>query len=85
MRSNIWIAFGLHSIWNFVLYGIMGLSVSGSESKSEGLIQFCVKDANILNGAEYGMEASIIATLILALVVFGLAKIYKDRMGKNGI
>ena len=85
LRSNIWIAFGLHSIWNFVLYGIMGLSVSGSESKSEGLIQFCVKDANILNGAEYGMEASIIATLILALVVFGLAKIYKDRMGKNGI
>lgn len=32
LRSNIWIACGLHGIWNFVLYGIMGLSLSGSET-----------------------------------------------------
>lgn len=85
LRSNIWIACGLHSIWNCVLYAIMGLSVSGSESKSECVIRFCVEETNILNGGEYGIEASIITTFVLTLVVFGLAKIYKVRMDKDGI
>lgn len=85
LRSNIWIACGLHSIWNFVLYGIMGLSLSGSESKLDGLMLFCVEETNILNGAEYGIEASIITTLVLGALLFVLDKSWKGRMGKNGI
>lgn len=80
--SNIWIACGLHSVWNFVLYGIMGLSVSGSESKLDGLMLFCVEETNILNGAEYGIEASIITTLVLGVLLFVLDKSWKGRMGK---
>lgn len=76
-RSNIWIACGLHSVWNYVLYVIMGLSLSGSESASEGVILFQVNDTSLLNGAEYGIEASVITTVVLGVVLFVVTK----RMG----
>jgi len=85
LRSNIWIACGLHSIWNFVLYGIMGLSVSGSQSKSESVLRFYVKDGSILNGGEYGIEAGIVTTFVLGLLLFALVKRWKGRMERNGI
>lgn len=84
-RSNIWIACGLHSLWNFILYSIMGLSVSGSESISKGVIFFEMKDANIFNGAEYGIEASVITTVVLGMVLFVIVKIWKGRTIKSGI
>lgn len=84
-RSNIWIACGLHSVWNFILYVIMGLSLSGSESITKGLILFRVKDPSILNGAEYGMEASIITTVVLGMLLFVMSKRWKGRIANNGI
>jgi len=84
-RSNIWIACGLHSIWNFILNTIMGLSVSGNESVSEGIALFSVKETNILNGAEYGIESSIITTIVLGMSLFVMIRIWKGRIGKNGI
>ena len=84
-RSNIWIACGLHSVWNFILYVIMGLSLSGSESTSKGVILFNVKDASVLNGAEYGIEASVITTFVLGALLFVMAKRWKGRIDNNGI
>ncbi len=84
-RSNIWIVCGLHSAWNFILYVIMGLSLSGSESVSSGVVLFCVKDASILNGAEYGIEASVITTVVLGMLLFVMVKGWKGRIGKVGI
>lgn len=84
-RSNIWIACGLHSVWNFILYVIMGLSLSGSESITKGVILFSVKDASILNGAEYGIEASIITTVVLGMLLFVMSKRWKGRIDNNGI
>lgn len=84
-RSNIWIACGLHSVWNFILYVIMGLSLSGSESITKGVILFSVEDASILNGAEYGIEASIITTIVLGILLLVMLKRRKGRIGNNGI
>lgn len=84
-RSNIWIACGLHSMWNFILNAIMGLSVSGNESVSKGVALFDVKETNILNGAEYGIESSIITTIVLVMSLFVVIGIWKGRIGKNGI
>ena len=84
-RSNIWIACGLHSAWNFILYVIMGLSLSGSESVSKGVVLFSVKDASILNGAEYGIEASVITTVVLGMLLFVMVKGWKGRIDKDGI
>lgn len=84
-RSNIWIACGLHSVWNFILYVIMGLSLSGSDSISKGVIRFNVKNASILNGAEYGIEASVITTVVLGMLLLAMVKRRKGRFGKSGI
>ncbi len=84
-RSNIWVACGLHSAWNFILYVIMGLSLSGSESVSKGVVLFSVKDASILNGAEYGIEASVITTVVLGMLLFAMIKGWKGRTCKDGI
>lgn len=84
-RSNIWIVCGLHSAWNFILYVIMGLSLSGSESTSNGVVSFLIKDASILNGGKYGIEASVITTIVLGIVLFVTIKGLKGRSVKNGI
>lgn len=84
-KSGIWMSCGLHSIWNFILYSVMGLSLSGSESAAKGIILFKVKDANILNGAEYGIEASIITTIVLGMLVFVMVKKCKGRIDSNDI
>lgn len=86
IRSNIWIACGLHGTWNFILYGIMGLSLSGSENNSEGIMLFKTNSLNILNGGSYGIEAGIITTVILGVVVvLLLIKYRKDRRLSHGI
>ncbi len=84
-RGDLWIACGLHSAWNFVLYGVMGLSLSGSESTSEGVILFGVKEESILNGAQYGIEASVITTAVLGILLFVIVKIRKGSVCENGV
>lgn len=83
--ANIWTACGLHSVWNFVLYVIMGLSLSGSESTSKGVILFRIEGANILNGAQYGIEASIITTTVLGMLFLIMIIRWKGMGDKNGI
>lgn len=78
-RRSIWIACGLHSAWNFILSVIMGLSLSGSESAAKGMILFSVKDGNILNGAEYGIEASVITTAVLGVLLLAMLIKRKGR------
>lgn len=79
LRSNIYIVGGLHCLWNFVLYGVMGLSVSGSDSNASGLLCFEVPTQNILNGGIYGVEASILTTVVLGAAVIILAKLCKKK------
>ena len=85
LRGNIWIACGLHSVWNYILYSVMGLTVSGGENASTGVINFEIKETNIFNGAEYGIEASIITTVILGIVLIPMIKKMKGRVDKDGI
>lgn len=85
LRSNIYVVCGLHSVWNFVLNGAMGLSVSGSETNANSLINLNVNTENILTGGVYGLEASIVTTVVLGIVTFILVGIYHKRGIKNGL
>lgn len=85
LRSNIFIVSGLHCVWNFVLNGVMGLSVSGSDSNASGVLNFEVHSSNILNGGVYGLEASIITTVVLGISAVVLAIICHKRGVKNGL
>ncbi len=85
LRSNIYIVCGLHSIWNFVLNGAIGLSVSGTQGNANALMSVNVNVENLLSGGMYGVEASVITTAVLAVVVVVLGIICHKRGLKDGL
>ncbi len=84
LRSNIYIVCGLHSVWNYVLNGAMGLSVSGSNSNENSLLNFNVNAQNILSGGAYGVEASVVTAVLLGIAIVVLVKLCHKRGIKNG-
>lgn len=67
--KSIWAACGLHSFWNAILYCILGLNLSGKDETVTAIFNMQSVGNNIWNGGEYGIEASVITTVVLALAV----------------
>lgn len=65
--QSIWAACGLHSFWNAILYCILGLNLSGKEETVTAIFNMQSVSNNIWNGGAYGIEASGITTVVLAL------------------
>ncbi|MCM1271917.1 MAG: CPBP family intramembrane metalloprotease [Ruminococcus flavefaciens] len=63
--NSILAACGLHSIWNFILFSILGLNLSGKDETTEAIFDLQSVGENILNGVEYDIEASIITAVVL--------------------
>lgn len=64
--KSIWVACGLHSFWNAILYCILGLNLSGNEETVTAIFNMQSVGKNIWNGGVYGIEASLITTVVLA-------------------
>jgi len=62
---SIWAACGLHTTWNYILYSILGLNLSGNDEITAAVFKMDSVGNNILNGGVYGIEASIITTAVL--------------------
>jgi hypothetical protein len=77
--KSIWAACGLHSVWNFCLSCVLGLNLSGSEEASTALINMRTVGANLLNGGNYGIEASIIADIVITAAAVLLWQTYKKN------
>ncbi len=77
--KNIWIACGMHSFWNFCLFNIFGLNLSGTNKKATAIFDFSTNSENILNGGTYGIEASIITTAVLIVSTVFLIKKYRKN------
>ncbi len=65
--KSIWAACGLHSFWNAILYSVLGLNLSGNDETVTAIFDIQSVGENIWNGGEYGIEASIITTVVLAV------------------
>lgn len=78
--KNIWIACGMHSFWNFCLFNIFGLNLSGSSKNLTAIFDFSTNGENILNGGVYGIEASVITTAVL--ILYAMFLIFKYRKNK---
>lgn len=80
-EKNIWIACGMHSFWNFCLFNICGLNLSGSSKRPTAILDISINSKNILNGGEYGIEASVITTAVLVIcTVFLILKFKKIKV-----
>lgn len=78
-HGNLWIACGLHSIWNFLLFGVCSMTLSGNEPDISGIFCFRIERADLWNGGMYGIEAGIFTTIILGLTVIVLLNGRKAR------
>ncbi|MCR5458339.1 MAG: CPBP family intramembrane metalloprotease [Acetatifactor sp.] len=78
-RGSIWMACGLHFAWNYMLNCVMGLTVSGNESLTDGPLAFVVNGDNLLSGGAYGIEASILTTIVTALSLAGMFAIRRKK------
>lgn len=78
--KSIWAACGLHSAWNYILYSILGLNLSGKDAAVTAVFDMRSVGRNILNGAEYGIEASILTTVVLALALGILLICFRHRV-----
>lgn len=64
--KSIWAACGLHSFWNAILYSVLGLNLSGNDETVTAIFKMQSVGKNVWNGGKYGIEASVITTVVLA-------------------
>lgn len=76
--QSIWAACGLHSFWNLILSGILGLHVSGKDENTTAILNMRSVGSNIWNGGIYGIEASVLTTFVLGMMLI-LLWIYWKR------
>jgi len=79
--EDLWSVAGFHFAWNFVMGGIFGVSISGFEAV--GLIMSKIETSNYINGGEFGLEGSIICSIVLIALINIL--IIKNRKHKQKI
>lgn len=64
--KNIWASCAVHSIWNFILAIIIGITLSGSH-QTLSVFNFTTNEKlNVLSGGQYGIEAGILCTFVLS-------------------
>lgn len=81
--KNVWAAWGVHSFWNALLYGMFGLNLSGNQGQSRAIFYFHNAKKNIWNGGEYGIEASLITSFVLLGCLAVMYLLYKRKAKKD--
>ena len=66
LTRSLWLPIGLHFGWNFTEGGVFGAAVSGGQS--HGLVKVAVSGPDLLTGAVFGPEASVVAVALSLLV-----------------
>ena len=79
-NKNIYGATGFHFIWNFALFSIIGLNLSGLETTNSIFKMEAVN--KFLTGYSYGIESSIVCTIILSIVLISILLILKYKKNK---
>jgi len=81
LTSRLWMAIGLHTMWDFANDSIFGVGVVSKSSETiKGFLQASLSGPKIVTGGEFGVEASIVSLLIgLAAGVIMLQRAYRKR------
>ncbi|PNZ98574.1 CPBP family intramembrane metalloprotease [Staphylococcus massiliensis CCUG 55927] len=69
MTNSIWFVPGVHCLWNFMLGPILGIQVSGIPIEESLLLTVTDQTNAIFNGANFGLEGSIVTTGVGLIVV----------------
>jgi uncharacterized protein len=63
---SLWWPIGIHMAWNFTQTSVFGIADSGNPGR--GLLQAQIEGPAWLTGGEFGIEASLVAVAVCALV-----------------
>jgi len=75
--KNLWFPIALHFSWNFFQGPVFGYKVSGTTTSS--LITQSLNGNEILTGGKFGLEGSILASILCSLAILIYWKIYKQN------
>ncbi len=70
-KRSLWLPICVHFSWNFCMGPVFGLPVSGVEFKG-ALLTTKPIGSELLSGGEFGLEGSILTTLLLIILIVGL-------------
>ncbi|MED4685454.1 type II CAAX endopeptidase family protein [Bacillus mycoides] len=65
--SSLWGICAWHSIWNWAQYNVYGFAVSGMTIYSTPLFKPVTNGSEVLHGGSFGIEGSIITTIMLSI------------------
>lgn len=71
-RGNIWGIGAFHAVWNLVQGNFYGIKVSGMPLGNTFLVMNPVEGKDLLNGGDFGMEGSLICTLVYVVGIIWL-------------
>jgi len=74
---NCWFGILLHFSWNFFQGPVLGYEVSGVHLQS--IFQHDIKGNNFITGGAFGLEGSVIATVLYLLAVGVLVFVYEKK------
>ncbi|MEK4707228.1 CPBP family intramembrane glutamic endopeptidase [Bacillus sp. FSL R10-2780] len=83
--SSLWGICAWHSIWNWAQYNVYGFAVSGMTIYSTPLFKPVTNGSEVLHGGTFGIEGSIITTIMLAIASIVLWKQLWGRKAKQRI
>ena len=78
--NSIWVVCGLHTFWNFILFSVLGLNLSGNDETVTAIFNMQSVGENICNGGKYGIEASVITSIVLAVATALIWYINKKKV-----
>lgn len=74
---NCWFGILLHFSWNFFQGPVLGYDVSGVHLQS--LFQHDIKGNSFITGGAFGLEGSVIATVLYLIAAVALAFVYEKK------
>ena len=78
---NLWFPVFLHISWNFFQGPVFGFEVSGINT--EAVINNHVTGNNLITGGKFGFEGSVLITILLIAVTFGIDLLYRKIESKK--
>jgi membrane protease YdiL (CAAX protease family) len=80
LTHRLWVAFGLHALWDFANDGIFGVGVAGQSGQAlPGLLQASLKGPELFTGGALGVEASLVSLLIVLTAGIFLLWLIRQR------
>lgn len=74
--KNLWFPIALHLSWN-LFQTLLGFNVSGQDTYS--IIEFQIKESNLVNGGAFGFEGSYLSIIAQIITIIGIGIYYNQK------